>query len=392
MARKPLINMNETYNENSSCNRVSRNPTYNMLLSGNMTPVKRIVVNAVLQKKNAPVLVINLDDTNQYMNFIGTHCDFSLHGNSGYDLFSSMSIRDACTYLQNATYEKQYGDDQTVQIIRYLDFIEKLNAYLGLKLPTIRDINEHYYQPDVIGSALTQMYQTGMISPKEYERLNVSLIRAIKGQLIIDNILVSTDFNLHYDKESDFSVHDLKNGQVAILDLSAKHNSHTEAKSRQDVLYSIEECNRSMILLLNVGRADYRLVSSFITSMTARTNCQLVVIMDDVFSQVPEYDRVRRTFSLNLLGQHTGESCRKMSECFHEVYRKETHYASAVNNRILSERFIDVLFNRNHTDTTTIVPVKRRIIEEHDIANLSDRAFIIMDNTGTINYFSMYNI
>ena len=81
-----------------------------------------------------------------------------------------------------------------------------------------------------------------------------------------------------------------------------------------------------------------------------------------------------------------------MSECFHEIYRQETHYASTVNHRLFSDSFLDVLLDRNHTDTTTQSLVKRRIIEEKDIIDLTDKAFILMNNTGVTNYFSIYNI
>ena len=126
--------------------------------------------------------------------------------------------------------------------------------------------------------------------------------------------------------------------------------------------------------------------------MTVKSTCQFITIIDDLFAQISDYDRVRRSFSLNLLGQHTGASCQKMSECFHEIYKTEKHYARAVDRRLMSERFIDVLCNTNHTDTTTLIPVKRSIIEQQDIASLSERAFIMIDNTGSANYFSLHSI
>ncbi len=395
MGRKPLINIHETDYRNG-VNAGARPPAYNMLLSGNMIPVKERVVRAVLQKRNVPILIISLDKKSTYMSAVGRTPDYSFGSKRGYDLFSSMSIREACDFLQNAVHEKQNGDDQSVQIIRYLNFIEKLNGYLKLNLPTIRDINNHFYQPDVIGNALTEMYQTGKISPKEFEQLNVSLIRGVKGQLIIDDILVSVDYNLHFEESSEdspgISVNDLKNGQIAYFDLSVKNNSYTERQKRDNVLYSVKNYTEPFVLLLNVGAADYHLVSEFISTMTAKASCQFVVIMNDVFAQVSDYDSFRIKFSLNLLGQHTGKSCTKMSECFHEVYQQETHYASTVNRRMFSESFIDILFDRNHTDTTTSVPVKRRIIEEEEIIDLTGNSFILMDNTGVTNYFSIYSI
>lgn len=262
MERKPLININEMYCENGE----GINPAYNMLLSGNMIPVKERVINTVLQKNNLPIVIINLDNTSSYMASVRKQPDYVLGDNQSYDLFSSMSIRDACIYLQNVAYEKQNGDDQSVQIIRYLKFIEKLNNHLGLELHTLRDINTHFYQPDVIGKALTEMYRTGKISSKELERLNVSLLRGIKGQLIIDDLLVSTDYNLNCERGVGFSVNNLQNGQTAFLDLSVKNNSYTEKKNRNDVLYSVKEFNRKMIMLLNVGKEDYQLISDFIFS------------------------------------------------------------------------------------------------------------------------------
>ena len=386
MARKPLINI-----EDSNFKRCG-SPAYSMLISGNMTPVKDKVLKTVLHKKNVPALVINLDNTSPYIISSESYYDYSLYGDSGYDVFSSMSVREACIYLQNVAYKKNYSDEQTIQIIRYLQFIEKLNSYLGVVLPTIRDINTFYYDPDVIGERITKMFQAGEISPTEYKHLNVSLIRAIKGQLIIDNLLASTDFNLNYNSYSNFSVSNIRSGQTALIDLSTKHNSHTETKNREDILYSIEECRNDMAIVLNVGKSDYNIVSDFVKNMTTRKNCQFLVIIDDIFSQSQQYDTVRRYFSFNMLGQHTGESCRKMSECFHEVYKQETHYARTVDSRLLSDSFIDILFHTNHTDTTTTVLVKRSVIEQHDIANLSECAFVLLDNTGTTNYFSIYSI
>ena len=58
MERKPLININEMYCENGE----GINPAYNMLLSGNMIPVKERVINTVLQKNNLPIVIINLDN------------------------------------------------------------------------------------------------------------------------------------------------------------------------------------------------------------------------------------------------------------------------------------------------------------------------------------------
>jgi len=386
MGRKPLVNIEE-----GGFNHYS-NTAYSMLLSGNMTHVKGKVLSAVLRKKNVPVLVINYDNTSPYITPAGTRYDFSLYGDNGYDIFSSMSIREACTYLQNAACEKNYSDEQTVQIIRYLSFIEKLNSFLELNLPTIRDINSYYYKPDVIIDALTKMFQDGEINPEEYERLNVSLIRSIKGQLIIDNLLASTDYNLNYNSDSKFSINSLKCGQTAVIDLSAKHNNHTDTKIRNDVLYSIEECSNNMTVVLNVGRADYGMVADFVRNMTTKTSCQFILIIDDIFAQSKDYDTVRRYFSLNMLGQHTGESCRKMSECFHEVYKPEKHYARSVDSRLFADRFIDILFHTNHTNTTTTVLVKRSVIEQYDIANLSECAFVLLDNTGTTNYFSLHSI
>lgn len=385
MARKPLINVeaNATYTSNVKA--------YNILLSGNMIPVKSRVITAALQKNNVPIVVINLDNTSPYLHI--NHYDYSINDcSTGYDIFSTMTIREACAYIQNTAYEKGYGDEQTVQIIKYLSFINKLNGYLNLELHTIRDINNYYYEPDVIGNALTKMYEDGEVTPDEYRRLNVSLIRGIKGQLIIDNILASTDFNLNFDCGSGFSVDNMRYGETAFIDLSERHRSYTENKSRNDILYSIEECSTPMTIVLNLGKADYGLVGNFITNTVGQPNRQFIVIMDDVFSQVDDYDVIRRKFSLNLLGQHTGESCKKMEGCFHELYKEEKHYSRSVDSRLLADRFIDILFHTNHTDTTMTVPVKRSVIEQEVIANLTERAFIMMDNTGTTNYFSIYSI
>ena len=236
------------------------------------------------------------------------------------------------------------------------------------------------------------MYEDGEVTPDEYRRLNVSLIREIKGQLIIDNILASTDFNLNFDCSSGFSVDNMRYGETAFIDLSERHRSYTENKSRNDILYSIEECSTPMTIVLNLGKADYGLVGNFITNTVGQSNRQFIVIMDDVFSQVDDYDVIRRKFSLNLLGQHTGESCKKMEGCFHELYKEEKHYSRSVDSRLLADRFIDILFHTNHTDTTMTVPVKRSVIEQEVIADLTERAFIMMDNTGTTNYFSIYSI
>ena len=92
MARKPLININEMYCENGE----GINPAYNMLLSGNMIPVKERVINTVLQKNNLPIVIINLDNTSSYMASVRKQPDYILGDNQSYDLFSSMSIRDAC--------------------------------------------------------------------------------------------------------------------------------------------------------------------------------------------------------------------------------------------------------------------------------------------------------
>lgn len=385
MARKPLINVSEVTSAYTS------NTAYNMLLSGNMTYVKSKVLSAALQKKNVPVVVINLDNTSPYMN-VGSY-NYSINDNAtGYDLFSAMSIREVCAYLQNTACDKGYDDEQTVQIIKYLTFIDKLNKYLNLSLPTVRDINKHYYKPDIISDTLSEMYEAGEITPDEYDRLNVSLIRGIKGQLIIDNILTSVDFNLNFDCSSGFSVNTMRCGETAFIDLSVRHNSYTEKKSRSDIFYSIEECTAPMTIVLNLGKADYGLVDNFIANTVGHRERQFIVIMDDVFAQVQNYDAVRRKFSLNLLGQHTGDSCEKMEGCFHEIYKQEKHYTRTVDSRLLADRFIDVIFHTNHTDATAIVPVKRSVIEQNDIANLSERAFIMMDNTGITNYFSIYSI
>ncbi|MBR1432659.1 hypothetical protein [Ruminococcus sp.] len=385
MSRKPLVNLNEINSTYSS------NPTYNMLLSGNMVPVKRRVIDAALSKRNVPVLVINLDRTSPYIS--SCNYNYSINdGSTGYDMFSAMNIRDACIYLQNAAFEKSYCDEQTVQIIKYLRLIGKLNQYLGLTLPTIRDINAYYYKPDVIGKAITEMYEMGTITADELEHLNVSLVRGIKGQLIIDNILTSTDFNLNFDDGSRFSISNMGSGETAYIDLSMRHNTYTEKKTRSDILYSIEECTTPMMIVLNLGKADYGLVEDFITTATSKPNCRFIAIVDDVFAQVQNYDTIRRKFSLNLFGQHTGDSCRKMESCFHEIYKQEKHYARSVDSRLLADRFIDILFHTNHTDTTTTIPVKRSIIEQHDIANLSERAFIMLNNTESTNYFSLYSI
>lgn len=385
MARNPLIDLN------TGSSRYTSSQVYSMLLSGNMTPVKQAVVSAVLYKKNSPVIVINLDSTSSYLHHGSVQYNFSLHGNGGYDLFSSMSIRDACLYLQNEAYQYGYAHSEVVQIIRYLELIGKLNHHLGLHLPTIRDINDYYYQPNVIGQALAEMLHSSIITQQDYEQLQVALVRGIKGQLLIDNLLASTDFNLNFS-EPGFSVENVKCGQVAWLDLSSRHNSHTEKTARNSILYSIEECSKQMTILINVGRASYNLVADFVQNMVSRPNCQLIVVMEDVFAQVPDYDVVRRSFSVNLLGQHTGESCCKMSSCFHEIYRMETHHARSVDHRLFADRFIDILFHTNHADTTTLVPVKCSVMEQERIANLSERAFIMMDNTGATDYFSLYHI
>ncbi len=383
MARKSLIDLQTIH--------PSQHPVYNMLLSGNMPPVKQAVLSATLQKPNVPILVINLDPTSPYLHPFGVQYDFSLHDSGGYDLFSSMSIREACIYLQNEAYHHGYVHSEVVQIIRYLELIGKLNQHLGLHLPTIRDINAHYYRPDVIGQALIEMLRSGTITQRDYDQLQVALVRGIKGQLLIDNLLASTDFNLNFGTSS-FSVENVRCGQAAWLDLSARHNSHTENSTRNSVLYSIEACPRQMAVVLNVGHASYDLVSDFIRNMVTRPSCQLIVMLDDVFAQVPDYDVVRRRFSVNFLGQHTGESCCRMSACFHEVYRLETHHARSVDHRIFADRLIDVMLHTNHAETTTLVPVKCSVMEQEQIANLSERSFIMMDNTGGTDYFSLYHI
>lgn len=385
MDRKPLINARKVspyYRSNSA---------YSMLISGNCSLVKSKVISNVIMKKDMPVVVINLDANSSYFSH-SIHYDFSIGRNTGYDLFSSMTIREACAFCRDVAHEENYPNDQVVQIIKYLDFIQKLNEYLNLDLRTINDINNHYYSPEVINKAINEMFCLGKINKGDYDRLITRLVRGIKGQLIIDDILSMTNFELNSNGNTDFSIGNLKSGQTAFIDLAPRHNSYTETRARNNVLYSIEGYCAPISVILNVGRSDFSTVEAFVRNMTVKSTCQFITIIDDLFAQISDYDRVRRSFSLNLLGQHTGASCQKMSECFHEIYKTEKHYARAVDRRLMSERFIDVLCNTNHTDTTTLIPVKRSIIEQQDIASLSERAFIMIDNTGSANYFSLHSI
>lgn len=385
MTRKPLINTQD------ASAHYRRNSAYSMLVSGNCSPVKSEVISNVLMRKDMPAVVINMDMTSPYFPR-GVHYDFSIGRNKRYDMFSSMTVREACDFCLDAAYERNYPNDQVVQVIKYLDFIERLNKHLNLDLRTINDINNHFYSPDIVNRAINEMFCQGKIDKGGYDRYIAEVVRGIKGQLIIDDILAMTKFELNSGGEADFSVRNLRCGQTAFIDLSAKHNSYSETRARKDVLYSIEGYPSPITVILNAGRGDYSAVENFIRNMTGRTDCRFIAVMEDIFAQIPDYDRVRRLFSLNLLGQHTGESCRRMSGCFHEIYKTEKHFARSVDRRLLSERFIDVLCNTNHTDTTTLVPVRRSIIEQQDIVSLSERAFILMDNTGSENYFSLHSI
>lgn len=385
MARKPLIDL-----ETVSFNRCESNSQFahDLLVSGDCQPVKQKVVELIIKNNTIPVIVINMDQKSTYIKDI--EYDYSINGDRGYDLFSSMTIRQACAFFRDAAHEKNYSTDQVVQIIKYLELIRKLNADLGLNINTIEEINAYYYSPEIINKAVNDLFISGKINREERDRYLMEIIRSIKGQIIIEDMLGMFNFSLNSGAKN-FSVNNLKSGP-AFIDLVQQHNSVTENDAISSVLYSIEEYKDPMMVLLNIGKSDLALVKKFMKNMIVRKTCRLIVIVDDIFAQAEDYECIRHAYPFNILGKHTGESARKMSNCFHETYRMDKQYSCSVDHRLRADNFMDILLRTNYTETTTLTPVRRNIIEQEDIVNLSERAFIMINNTGIGNYFTFHSL
>ena len=366
----------------------SGSPKKSLLVSGGCISIKSKIVQQVFRRcDGTPVLLLNFDRASPYFSSIRYDYSSSNDIGTGFDMLDSMTLHQACEYILNSAYDAGYPHTEAVQVVKYLQLIERINLELGLDLRSIREVNAHFYRTEEVQKALAKCHLDS--DP----RALTTLLRSIKGLLVIDNLLSETDFLLGSDRAQAFSLEGLSSTGCAFIDLTPAHTSHTEKQRQKSILYAAEGYTKPFTLLVNAGRIKLDDdIESFLNTMLHKGN-QVVLLTDDIFAQSSEHETIRKSFDINLLGKHTGQSAESMSKAFHEIEKNRIQRTRTIDHRIFSSRFIDQLFNTNYTESETTITERKQIIETSQIASLSPSEAITVDNTGSsISYFSFIRL
>lgn len=351
-----------------------------ILISGGCYPLKERIIGS-LNNQDAKIVVINLDETSEYMSKFTPDYDYHISDTFSYaNIFSDLTLRDARRLVRDRASDFDYSHSDVGQLLKYFDLIDKINAKLNLSFENLMDINKYYYNSDIIQDCIEEMYETSNMSRTERDILQNSLYRSIGGQLFLENLMTEINFDINFD-ENGFALRKLKNKEIALLEFSGMHsNSISDSMAIKALLYDIECYRNPLLVLINIGNSDFNDIEASLKVLSKRSNIKLITIVDDIFAQVDNVHSFIKLFDFNAFGSHIGNSATEMEKLFPLITKTDYHITSTYNRRLLSEKLIDKIFGKDYTEAIAKVPVQRPELESKDISTISPNSFILIDN------------
>lgn len=378
--RKSLIKR-ASINNNTDSKPLSNS----ILISGGCYPLKgRVIAN--LDNQKVKTIVINFDETSDYLDAFTPNYEYHISDSFSYaNIFTDLTMRDASRLVRDRASDFGYSHSEIGQLLKYFDLINTINIKLNLTFDSLVDINNYFYNPNVVQDCLEEISEMGKMSRVEHDILETALYRSIGGHLFLENILAEIKFDINFDADG-FSLSRMRNDESAMLDLSWRHsNSVSDSTSIKALLYDIECYKEPLVVVINLGSSDVVDISSSLKSLLRHTNIKLILIADDIFAQTDDTHKFIKGFNYNALGSHITKSAMMMSELFPLITKIEYHNACTYNRRLLSEHIIDKLLGKDYTEAITRVPVQHHELESKEISELSPNSFVLIDNTQRSN-------
>ncbi|MDE5765365.1 MAG: hypothetical protein K2I00_10490 [Ruminococcus sp.] len=364
-----------------------------ILISGGCYPLKERIIGS-LNNQDSRTVVINLDETSEYMTKFTPDYDYHISDTFSYaNIFSDLTLRDARRLVRDRASDFNYSHSDVGQLLKYFDLIDRINAKLNLSFESLTDINKYYYNPDIVQDCIEEMYDTSNMSRTERDILQNSLYRSIGGQLFLENLMAEINFDINFDEDG-FSLRKLKAKETALLELSGMHsNSISDSTAVKALLYDIECYRNPLLVIINVGNSDLNYIETSLKVLLKRSDIKLITIADDIFAQADNVHRFIKLFDFNAFGSHTGNSATEMEKIFPVITKTDYHVTSTYNRRLLSEKLIDKIFGKDYTEAIAKVPVQRHELESKDISTITPDSFILIDNTQKHNmHYSIQTI
>lgn len=359
--------------------------TSSVLISGGCYPLKERVI-ANLNNQTVKTIVINLDETSDYLDAFAPNYEYHISDSFSYaNIFADLSMRDASRLARDRASDFGYSHSEISQLLKYLKLIDTINNKLNLTFDSLVDMNNYYYNPDVVQDCLEEISEMGRMSRGERDIFETALYRSIGGQLFLENILTEINFDVNFDTDG-FTLSRMRNDESAMLDLSWRHsNSVSDSTAIKAILYDIECYKEPLVVVINLGSSDAVDIGASLKCLLRHTNIKLILIANDIFVQTDDAHKFIKGFNYNALGSHITRSAMMMSELFPLITKVEYHNACTYNRRLLSEHIIDKLLGKDYTEAITRVPVQRHEMESKEISELSPNSFILIDNTQRSN-------
>lgn len=353
-----------------------------MLISGGCQSLKEKVI-ASFNNKRSKTVIINLDEnSSDYLDLLTPDYEYHISDSFSYaNIFADLSARDASRLVRDRASDFGYSHSDISQLLKYFKLIDTINNRLNLTFDSLVDMNNYFYQPDVVQDCLEEIFEMGRMSRGERDIFETALYRSIGGQLFLENILAEINFDLNFGTDG-FSLSRMRNNESAMLDFSWRHSdSVSDSTAIQAILYDIECYRESLVVVVNLGGSDVVDIGASLQALLRHKNLTLILIADDIFVQTDNVHRFIKAFDYNALGSHITKSAIMMSELFPLITKVEYHTACTYNRRLLSEHILDKLLGKDYTESVTRVPVQRHEFESKDISVLPPNSFILIDNT-----------
>lgn len=360
------------------------------LISGNCSTVRNQVatrfISSSYEAGNTSVIVIDFTDHDMDAVFHGSNYEvasFDIDADvCGYDPFYGGNLEQAVRYIKQKAASLGYPHDQTVQVIKYISLLKTINAQLGLRFESLREMNCHYDSVDQIGAALEELVRKQKIRPSEMKSYLTMLQRSANGNLLIDNILLECDFTLGTAPENGFSIKKLPPHTLCHLHVNSVYADKT-ATMLETLRKDIADIRYPVNVIIYTGKtpgADT--LFDLAACVTTHTRYNLLYITDDIFSDTKQHERFRKLYELNVFGAHSGESSVAISGLFGTRRVLEEHYGKTVDRRLTANTVFDTLTGRNYTEGTQYVPAELPYFRPEFVASMPDYKAIVVNTKG----------
>ena len=196
-----------------------------MLISGGCQSLKEKVI-ASFNNKRSKTVIINLDEnSSDYLDLFTPDYEYHISDSFSYaNIFADLSARDASRLVRDRASDFGYSHSDISQLLKYFKLIDTINNRLNLTFDSLVDMNNYFYQPDVVQDCLEEIFEMGRMSRGERDIFETALYRSIGGQLFLENILAEINFDLNFGTDG-FSLSRMRNDESAMLDFSWRHSN-----------------------------------------------------------------------------------------------------------------------------------------------------------------------